>query len=108
MHIEFRHLKTIRAIHRTGGLARAAETMNITLTWMLERLEQSDLALPEGWRSAYPTDADTPSVGTWRGWGKYFLARRKRIVGRDRSESIHPSAVGRSRRAGEFNTPVTS
>ena len=30
MHIEFRHLKTIRAIHRTGGLARAAETMNIT------------------------------------------------------------------------------
>lgn len=30
MHIEFRHLKTIRAIHQTGGLARAAETMNIT------------------------------------------------------------------------------
>ena len=30
MHIEFRHLKTIRAIHETGGLARAAETMNIT------------------------------------------------------------------------------
>jgi len=30
VHIEFRHLKTIRAIHQTGGLARAAETMNIT------------------------------------------------------------------------------
>ena len=30
MNIEFRHLKTIRAIHETGGLARAAEAMNIT------------------------------------------------------------------------------
>ena len=30
MYIEFRHLRTIRAIHETGGLARAAETMNIT------------------------------------------------------------------------------
>ena len=30
MHIEFRHLRTIRAIHQTGGLARAAETLHIT------------------------------------------------------------------------------
>lgn len=30
MHIEFRHLRTIQAIHRAGGLARAAETLNIT------------------------------------------------------------------------------
>lgn len=30
MHIEFRHLRTIKAIHETGGLARAAETLNIT------------------------------------------------------------------------------
>ncbi len=30
MHIEFRHLRTIRAIHETGGLARAAEQLNIT------------------------------------------------------------------------------
>ncbi|HBR38080.1 MAG TPA: LysR family transcriptional regulator, partial [Sulfitobacter pontiacus] len=30
MHIEFRHLRTIQAIHEAGGLARAAETMNIT------------------------------------------------------------------------------
>jgi len=30
MHIEFRHLRTIRAIHKAGGLARAADTMNIT------------------------------------------------------------------------------
>ena len=30
MHIEFRHLRTIRAIHKAGGLARAADVLNIT------------------------------------------------------------------------------
>ena len=30
MHIEFRHLRTIRAIHEAGGLARAAGVLNIT------------------------------------------------------------------------------
>ena len=30
MHLEFRHLRTIKAIHEAGGLARAAEHMNIT------------------------------------------------------------------------------
>jgi len=30
MHIEFRHLRTIRAIHKAGGLARAADILNIT------------------------------------------------------------------------------
>lgn len=30
MHIEFRHLRTIKAIHDTGGLARAADMLNIT------------------------------------------------------------------------------
>ncbi|WP_165351928.1 LysR family transcriptional regulator [Salipiger sp. IMCC34102] len=30
MHIEFRHLRTIKAIHDTGGLGRAAETLGIT------------------------------------------------------------------------------
>jgi hypothetical protein len=31
--------------------------------------------------------------GTWRGWGAVFLLRRRRIVGRDRSERLHPSAM---------------
>lgn len=30
MHIEFRHLRTIKAIHETGGLARAADSLGIT------------------------------------------------------------------------------
>ena len=30
MHLEFRHLRTIRAIHQAGGLARAADVLNMT------------------------------------------------------------------------------
>lgn len=30
MHLEFRHLRSIKAIHESGGLARAADTLNIT------------------------------------------------------------------------------
>ncbi|MFT5062440.1 MAG: LysR family transcriptional regulator for metE and metH [Sulfitobacter sp.] len=30
MHLEFRHLRTIKAIHDTGGLGKAAVTLNIT------------------------------------------------------------------------------
>ena len=30
LHLEFRHLRTIKAIHDAGGLARAAELLNIT------------------------------------------------------------------------------
>lgn len=30
MHIEFRHLRTLKAIHDAGGLARAADILNIT------------------------------------------------------------------------------
>lgn len=30
MHLELRHLRTIKAIHEAGGLARAADTLNIT------------------------------------------------------------------------------
>ncbi|MCB2110134.1 MAG: LysR family transcriptional regulator [Defluviimonas sp.] len=30
MHLDLRHLRTVKAIHDTGGLARAAESLNIT------------------------------------------------------------------------------
>lgn len=30
MHLDFRHLRTVRAIHLSGGMARAAEQLNIT------------------------------------------------------------------------------
>ncbi|GAB4259238.1 MAG: LysR family transcriptional regulator [Pararhodobacter sp.] len=43
MHLEFRHLRTIRAIHRAGGVARAADILNITqsaLSHQLKGLEE--------------------------------------------------------------------
>ena len=43
MHLELRHLRTIKAIHDTGGLARAAEMMNITqsaLSHQIKGLEE--------------------------------------------------------------------
>jgi len=43
MHLELRHLRTIRAIHETGGLARAAEVLNTTqsaLSHQIKGLEE--------------------------------------------------------------------
>ncbi|WP_127115172.1 LysR family transcriptional regulator [Shimia sediminis] len=43
MHIEFRHLRTVRAIHEAGGLARAAEQLHITqsaLSHQIKGLEE--------------------------------------------------------------------
>ena len=43
MHLEFRHLRTIRAIHRAGGVGRAAEQLNLTqsaLSHQLKGLEE--------------------------------------------------------------------
>jgi uncharacterized protein (DUF2235 family) len=76
-----------------GDLAAARPLANLPLVWMLERAEALGLMLPEGWRARFPCDAEAPMVGTWRSWGKAFLLRRKRVVGRDRSERLHPSAA---------------
>lgn len=43
MHIEFRHLRTVRAIHEAGGVARAADLLNITqsaLSHQIKGLEE--------------------------------------------------------------------
>ena len=67
---------------------------NIPLVWMLERLEMCKVPLPEGWRNRFPQDVTAPSIGSWRGWAKIFLSRRKRIIGRCRSERLHESVSG--------------
>ena len=82
-----------------GGFSEARPLSNIPLVWMLEKAEGCGLALPADWRARIPTDPDAPSVGTFRGWGKLFLARRRRVVGRDPSEYVHVSAQGGSPRA---------
>ncbi|WP_022707268.1 LysR family transcriptional regulator [Paracoccus zeaxanthinifaciens] len=43
MHLELRHLRTVDAVHRQGGLARAAEVLNITqsaLSHQIKALEE--------------------------------------------------------------------
>lgn len=77
-----------------GGDEVSRPLANIPLVWMLENGERCGLPLPDGWQGRFPCDADVPSVGTWQSWGKMFLLRRGRVVGRDRSEHIHPSALG--------------
>jgi uncharacterized protein (DUF2235 family) len=75
-----------------GGFNAARPLSNLPLIWMLEKAEACNLSLPDNWRDGLVADPTVPSVGTTRGWGKAFLFRAKRQVGRDPSESIHPSA----------------
>lgn len=76
------------------GHEAARPLANIPLVWMLEQIERCGLALPPGWHDRFPCDPQAPSVGSWRGWGKVFVLRAPRVVGRDPSERIHESAVG--------------
>lgn len=78
-----------------GSFDAARPLANIPLVWMLERAEACGLTLPEGWRGRFPCDPAAPMVGTWRSWGKLFLWRHRRRVGRDRSEKLHPSVQRR-------------
>lgn len=78
-----------------GSFAKARPLSNIPLVWMLDRAESAGLMLPEGWRARYPCDPAAPMAGSWRGWGAVFLLRRRRRVGRDRSERLHPTAKPR-------------
>lgn len=74
-----------------SGFERARPLSNISLVWMLEKAEECGLPLPRTWKVRLFTDPDAPSVGTWRGWGKIFWIRTPRVIGRDPTESIHPS-----------------
>ncbi len=74
-----------------GGFEASRPLSNVPLVWMLEKAEGCGLTLPEGWRAQFATDPDAPSVGTWHGWGKAFLLRARREIGRDPSERVHSS-----------------
>lgn len=76
-----------------GEFVAARPLANIPLVWMLTRLEACGLPFPEAWQDRFVEDVTAPSVGSWNGWSKLFLSRRKRIVGRDRSERIHRSVT---------------
>lgn len=82
-----------------NGACDARPYTNIPLVWMIEKLERCALPLPDDWRSRYPTDVNAPRVGSWRGWGRFFLARKKRTIGADPSERLHPTVPLASRAA---------
>lgn len=64
---------------------------NAALVWMLDKAEGAGLALPKDWRMRFLADPHGPSIGQNRGWGKFFLMRTARQVGKDPSEVLHPA-----------------
>ncbi|WP_420344253.1 DUF2235 domain-containing protein [Paenirhodobacter sp.] len=76
-----------------GAHEEARPLANVPLVWMLGAAQSVGLRLPEGWRTAFPCNPHGPSIGSWSGFGKFFLARAPRVIGRDPSESIDPGAV---------------
>ncbi|MFN4129454.1 MAG: DUF2235 domain-containing protein [Paracoccaceae bacterium] len=91
---------------QVGPLAAARPLANIPLVWMLDRAETCGLALPDGWRDRFPCDPQAPMVGTWRSWGKLLLLRHRRVMGRDRSEKLHPSVGERGVVESRFGTVI--
>lgn len=75
-----------------NGKTEARPRSNVALTWMLEEAEAAGLPLPPDWHDRFETDVDAPSVGTFSGFGKLFWERRRRVIGVDASETIHPTA----------------
>lgn len=73
------------------GFEPARPLANIPLRWMLEECAEAGLPLPDGWPNGLAQNAGAPSVGSWRNWGKLFLARAPRIAGHDHSEALHHS-----------------
>lgn len=65
---------------------------NIPLVWILEQAEAAGLTLPEGWRDGFPQDGRAPSIGTLRGWGKIFMARKRRRPGITGAQTLHMTA----------------
>lgn len=85
-----------------GGQVRAyppaRPLAHIPLVWMLERLESCGLPLPAGWHARFPQDVNAPSIGNWHGWARLFIARKRRVIGRDPSERLHESIAQRVER----------
>lgn len=78
-----------------NGFNAARPLSNIPLVWLLARAEECGLPLPKGWKLRFPQDAGAPSLGTWRGYGRAFVTRRRRVPGNDRSERLHESVAVR-------------
>lgn len=71
------------------GFHHARPLANIPLVWMLDRIADVGVPLPEGWRTRFPCDVTAPSLGQWRGWSKLFVLRKGRAMLFDPSERLH-------------------
>lgn len=88
-----------------GGYEQARPLANVPLVWMLDQAARCGLPLPDGWAARFPHDANGPMRGTWRGHGRFLMSRRRRKVGKDPSERLHPVLHARQRSLPE--TPET-
>lgn len=62
---------------------------NIPLVWMLERVEDCGLKLPNKWRTRFPCDVNAPKNGDRRGIAKFFFLRKKRTPKPSHAQYIH-------------------
>lgn len=76
-----------------GGFEAARPLANLSLVWMLEKAAGCGLPLPPDWRARFAVDPLAPARGTWRGHGRYLMTRKKRVIGKDPSESLHESVA---------------
>ncbi len=74
-----------------AGAEYARPLANIPLVWMMEQAEAAGLPLPNGWKYQLTCDPTAPSLGSWRGWGKAFIARAPRTAGTEPTETLHPT-----------------
>lgn len=75
------------------GYEESRPLANIPLVWMLEKSEALGLPLPQGWQTQFPQDVNAPSIGTWKGWGKLFLLRRRRHAGPECPGVLHETVM---------------
>lgn len=81
---------------QVGNRAASRPLSNIPFVWLMEKLSENGLPLPQGWRDRFPMDANAPMNNNWSGWGKLMLIRRDRKIGRDPSEKLHETIAPKS------------
>jgi uncharacterized protein (DUF2235 family) len=77
------------------GSPQTRPLSNIPFVWLMQRLQDCGLPLPNAWEDEFTQDVHAPSTGNWSGLNWLFWARSRRVVGRFRSESLHPSVADR-------------
>ena len=99
MYLEFRHLRTIRAIHQAGGLARAAEMLNMTQSALSHQVKglEDQAGIELFVRRSKPMRLSAAGLRIWFPlasrfvWGATFMAlppwgaHRRKITGTVRS-----------------------